>query len=177
MCCPFIWLFQVVWQLYEAELAHLFAFCVAGRDVWIARVSLVCFQLVEKQTPDRVVRQFEMVQEMPPNVDTDDTLHAIDLTGKTKVNWRDKHVGHIQVWNSQAQLLCHGAQLKGDNSSILPLVRRPHYRCTSYYGNCYLSFQILLLITIFVLDVLIIFIYLQVANHKQMLTRLCSRQS
>ncbi|KAF3965939.1 hypothetical protein CMV_009911 [Castanea mollissima] len=29
---------QVVWQPYEAELGHLHGFCVAGRDMWTARV-------------------------------------------------------------------------------------------------------------------------------------------
>ena len=82
--------------------------------MWTMRVPLVCFWLVEKHTLDCVIRQFRMVQEMPPNVDTDDALHAINLSGKTKVNWRDKHVGHIQVWNSRAQLLCHGARLEDD---------------------------------------------------------------
>ncbi|KAK9997036.1 hypothetical protein SO802_021722 [Lithocarpus litseifolius] len=62
----------------------------------MARVPLVCFWLVEKHTSERVVRQFGMVQEIPPNVDTDDTLHAIDLRGKINVNWRDKHVDYIQ---------------------------------------------------------------------------------
>uniref|UniRef100_A0A7N2MYQ3 Aminotransferase-like plant mobile domain-containing protein n=1 Tax=Quercus lobata TaxID=97700 RepID=A0A7N2MYQ3_QUELO len=72
----------VVWQPYETELAHLPAFCVVGRDVWTAKVPLVCFWLVEKHTLDRVLRQFGMVQEIPPYVDTDDTLHDIDLRGK-----------------------------------------------------------------------------------------------
>ena len=73
---------------------------------------LVCFWPVEKHTPDRVVRKFGMVQEIPPNVDTDEALHAIDPRGKMTVNWRDRHYwkmmvnwkdrhyGHIQVWNS-----------------------------------------------------------------------------
>ena len=86
MCCLFIWLLQVVWQPYEAELAHLFAFCVAGRDVWTVRVPFLCFWLVEKHTSNCVVRQFGMVQEIPPDVDTDDALHDIDLRGKTEVN-------------------------------------------------------------------------------------------
>ena len=86
MCCPFIWLFQVVWQPYEVELGHLPAICAVERDVWMARVPLVCFWLVEKYTLDRVGRQFGMVQETPPNVDTDDALHKIDLKGKTEVN-------------------------------------------------------------------------------------------
>ena len=120
MCCPFIWLFQVVWQPYEAELAHLPAFCVAGRDLWKVRMLLVCFWLVEKRTPDRVVCQFGIVQEIPPNVDTDEAFHAIDLRGKMKVNWRDRHCGHIQVWNSRARSLCHGARLECDMSPAHP---------------------------------------------------------
>ena len=102
-----------MWQPYEAELAHLPAFCVARRDVWTMKVPLVCFWLVEKYIPDRVLRQFGMVQEIPPYVDTDDTLHDIDLRGKIVVNWRDKNYGHIQVWNSQARSLCHGVRLEG----------------------------------------------------------------
>ena len=71
---------------YEVELARLPMFCVAGRDVWMARVPLVCFWLVEKHTTNRVVRQFRMVQEIPPNVDTDEALHVIDPRGKMAVN-------------------------------------------------------------------------------------------
>ena len=52
----------------------------------------------------------------PPYVDTDDALHAIDLRGKMEVNWRDRHYGHIQVWNSRARSLCHGARLESDMS-------------------------------------------------------------
>ena len=76
----------MVWQPYEAELGHLPAFCFVGREMWTARVSLVCFWLVKKYTLDCVGRQFGMVQETPPNVDTDDALHKIDLKGKTEVN-------------------------------------------------------------------------------------------
>ena len=103
-----------MWQPYEAELGHLLVFSFAGREMWTMRLPLVCFWLVEKHSSDRVVRQFGMVQEIPFDVDTDDALHVIDLRGKTKVNWREKHADHIQVWNSRAQLLCHGARLEGD---------------------------------------------------------------
>ena len=76
-------------------------------------MPLICFWLVEKHTPDRVVRQFGMVQEIPPYVDTDDAFHDIDLKGKIAVNWSEKHYGHIQVWNSRARSLCHGVRLEG----------------------------------------------------------------
>ena len=76
----------MVWQPYEAELAHLPAFCVARRDLWSTRVPLICFWLVEKHTLDHVVCQFGMVQEIPPYVDIDNALHDIDLRGKIEVN-------------------------------------------------------------------------------------------
>ncbi|XP_065626285.1 extensin-like [Quercus suber] len=45
-------------------------------------MPLVCFHLVEKHTPDHVVLQFGMIQEISHDVDTDTVLHAIDLKGK-----------------------------------------------------------------------------------------------
>ena len=67
--------------MYEAEYENLLPWCVVGRAVWIAVVPLVCFHLVEIHTLDRVVCQFEMIQEIPRDVDTDTVLHAIDLRG------------------------------------------------------------------------------------------------
>ena len=74
-----------MWQPYEADFEDLLPWCVAGRAVWMATVPLVCFHLVEIHTPDRVVRQFGMIQEIPGDVDTDTVLYAIDLRGKVGV--------------------------------------------------------------------------------------------
>ncbi|XP_075636600.1 serine/threonine-protein phosphatase 7 long form homolog [Castanea sativa] len=144
---------QVVWQPYEAELGHLPAFCVAGRDMWTARVPLVCFWLVEKHTPDRVLRQFGMVQEIPEDVDTDDALHKIDLRGKIEVDWRVRHFSHIQVWNMRAQKLCHGARLEGAMSSVHPYF--------GWYGKVTWRF----------VDHTSASLLITVAMHKQMLMR------
>ncbi|KAF3967255.1 hypothetical protein CMV_008721 [Castanea mollissima] len=97
---------QVVWQPYEAELEDLPLWCVAGRAMWTATVPLVCFHLVEKHTPNRVVRQFGMIQEIPYDVDTDTVLHAIDLRGKVGVDWMRKHAGHIREWGNRLQQCC-----------------------------------------------------------------------
>ncbi|KAL0007448.1 hypothetical protein SO802_008950 [Lithocarpus litseifolius] len=99
---------QVVWQPYEAELESLPPWCVAGRAVWTATVPLVCFHLVEKHTPDRVVRQFGMIQEIPRAIDTDTVLHAIDLRGKVGVDWVRKHAVHIVEWGNRLQRRCEG---------------------------------------------------------------------
>ncbi|KAF3961442.1 hypothetical protein CMV_013932 [Castanea mollissima] len=97
---------QVVWQPYEAKFEDLPPWYVAGRAVWTATVPLVCFHLVEKHTPDHVVHQFGMIQEISRNVDTDTVLHAIDLRGKVGVDWMRKHAAHITKWGNHLQRCC-----------------------------------------------------------------------
>ena len=63
--------------------------------VWTATVLLVCFHLVEKHTPDRVIYQFGMIQEIPRHVDTNTMLHWIDLRGKVGIDWTQRHARHI----------------------------------------------------------------------------------
>ena len=95
-----------MWQPYEAHFDDLPPWCVAGRAVWTATVPLVCFHLVEKHTPDRVVRQFGMIQEIPRAVNTDRVLHGIDLRGKIGVNWMQKHAAHILEWGYRFDRRC-----------------------------------------------------------------------
>ena len=95
-----------MWQLYEAELEDLLPWCIAGRVVWTATVPLVCFHIVEKHTPNRVVRQFGMIQEIPRNVDTNTILHTIDLKGKVGVDLMWKHTMHIMEWGNRLQQRC-----------------------------------------------------------------------
>ncbi|KAF3966587.1 hypothetical protein CMV_009322 [Castanea mollissima] len=101
----------VVWQLYEAELEDLPLWYVAGRAVWMETVPLVCFHLVEKHTPDRVVRQFGMIQEIPRDVDTDMVLHGFDLSGKIE--------GYVRL------LRCHsvGTEDHKDITNVLKAVQ------------------------------------------------------
>ena len=53
-----------MWQPYEANFGHLPDFCVARRDMWTARVPLVCFCIVETHHLDRVLRQFGLAHEL-----------------------------------------------------------------------------------------------------------------
>ena len=64
-----------MWQSYEIDLGHLPAFCVAGRDTWMARVPLVYFCIVETHNLYLVLRQFGLAQEWPNHVMYDDRLH------------------------------------------------------------------------------------------------------
>ena len=84
-----------MWQPYEVDLGHLPTFYVAGRDMWTTRVPLMCFCIVETHQLDRVLRQFELVQEKPNHVVYDDRLHGIDLRGKVDKNWKVEHAPYI----------------------------------------------------------------------------------
>ena len=95
-----------MWQPYEAEYENLSPWCVAGRAMWTTMVPLVCFHLVEIHTPNRVVHQFGMIQEILRDVDTDTVLHAIDLRGKVGVDWMRKHAMHITEWGNCLQRRC-----------------------------------------------------------------------
>ncbi|KAL0004640.1 hypothetical protein SO802_012201 [Lithocarpus litseifolius] len=97
---------QVAWQPYEAELEDLLPWCVAGRAVWTTSVPLVCFRLIEKHTPDRVVHQFGMIQEVHRAVNTDTVLHGIDLRGKVGVDLTQRHAEHIREWGNRLQQCC-----------------------------------------------------------------------
>ena len=66
----------------------------------------VCFHLVEIHTPDRVIRQFGMIQEITGYFDTDTVLHAIDLRGKVGVDWMRKHALHIMHWGNRLKRCC-----------------------------------------------------------------------
>ncbi|KAK9984378.1 hypothetical protein SO802_033903 [Lithocarpus litseifolius] len=65
----------------------------------------------------------------------------------------DKHLGHIQVWNSRAQSICHGARLEGDIS--------PAHQYFGWYDRVTWRF----------VDHTTIAVLIMVASHKQMLTR------
>ena len=66
-------------------------------------MPLICFHIIEKHTPDCVVRQFRMIQEIPSAIDTDEVHHKIDLRGKVGVNWMRKHAGHILDWGNRLE--------------------------------------------------------------------------
>ncbi|KAF1881566.1 hypothetical protein Lal_00021421 [Lupinus albus] len=75
-----------------------------------ACVPLICFATVEWHATDRVMRQFGLQQTIPQDAPKFDKLHKIDLSGKIKCNWPQKH----EVW---IQIICIGIyKLRGDGA-------------------------------------------------------------
>lgn len=87
-----------VWYPYRADLMRsLPAHSLEGQDIWRSRMALICWEIVEFYYPNRVMRQFRMVQAIPdrPNAHLD--LHAIGMRGSDK-DWSEEHKEHLQSW-------------------------------------------------------------------------------
>ena len=81
--------------------------------VWRASVPLICFDIVEVHLPERVLRQFGMVQGIPPPCDTEAELHQSSRKGREARNWLDINARHIARWDHRLELLVQGAPIDG----------------------------------------------------------------
>ncbi|XP_027362491.1 serine/threonine-protein phosphatase 7 long form homolog [Abrus precatorius] len=78
---------EIIWQLYSIDLINsLPAICREGMDLWRVVVPLICFQVCEWHQPDRVMRQFGMVQHIPRAPYQPDALHELTLRRKATKN-------------------------------------------------------------------------------------------
>lgn len=71
-----------IWQPYSSEiLAALPNSCVDGSAIWCYKGPLIYFHVVEPHTPNRCMRQFGFIQDIPPNDTYSKELHSITLHG------------------------------------------------------------------------------------------------
>ena len=100
------------------------------------------------------------------------------------MNWTQKHYGHIQVWNTRARSLCYGVRLEGDMSPAHPYFDWYGRVTWRFVDHTTASLLIMVIVSTFLFKfccvhyghfcmehILIVFIYLQVASHKQLLMR------
>ncbi|KAK1604369.1 hypothetical protein QYE76_028042 [Lolium multiflorum] len=93
---------QVDWEPYGtyyrigAGMADLNPKCLEEARFWRMRCPLICMWLVEYHQPHRVMRQFGLYQECPPQwQDTDHALHRLDRKQQRKItDWPVHHRGH-----------------------------------------------------------------------------------
>ncbi|KAK1650690.1 hypothetical protein QYE76_068495 [Lolium multiflorum] len=97
---------QVDWEPYGtyyrigAAMPDLNHKCTEEARFWRMRCPLICMWLVEYHQPHRVMRQFGLYQECPPQwQDTDDTSPTLDRQRQRKItNWPVHHSGHVAAF-------------------------------------------------------------------------------
>ncbi|XP_072979385.1 protein MAIN-LIKE 1 [Typha angustifolia] len=87
---------QVTWDPYSFDLlAKLPASCKIGSEVWRSRTPLISYEIVEMHVPDRVLRQFGMIQHVPEPVEIVDRLTR---QGRSEEDWSMYHEQYIRRW-------------------------------------------------------------------------------
>ena len=74
-------------------------------------MPLICFDIVEVHLPERVLRQYELVQGIPPPCDIEPELHLISRKNQGTTNWTKINGGHIAHWDQRLELLAQGAPI------------------------------------------------------------------
>ncbi|KAK1681660.1 hypothetical protein QYE76_042508 [Lolium multiflorum] len=114
---------MVDWEPYGtyyhigAGMTDLNLKCTEEAGFWRMRCPLICMWLVEYHQPHRVMRQFGLYQECPPQwQDKDHALHRLDRQGQRKItNCPDHHRGHVTAFQH-----CLEAIRNDGNVEIVP---------------------------------------------------------
>ncbi|KAL0328673.1 UNVERIFIED_CONTAM: protein MAIN-LIKE 1 [Sesamum calycinum] len=91
---------QFIWQPYDMESNLIMAY--AGDfnpQLWRSICPLIFYAIVEMHHPERVLRQFGMMQNIPDQPDTRDmSLHKITRSNRTGTDWVLQHILYITRW-------------------------------------------------------------------------------
>ncbi|KAJ0765372.1 putative protein-serine/threonine phosphatase [Helianthus annuus] len=80
-----------IWRPYDALVDSLPEICTSRRNSWRCACPLICWDVVEHHYPQRVMRQFGMVQYIHPPINIEvgehERLHSLVRNGKTGWDW------------------------------------------------------------------------------------------
>ncbi|KAH7863359.1 hypothetical protein Vadar_016524 [Vaccinium darrowii] len=100
---------EVEWMPYKPEvLDALPPYCRAGMAIWRASVPLICFSYVEMHQPERVMRQFDFRQHVPPTSNAIHPSHGYTLRNGQK-DWGEFHRLLVRQWEERmAKVVAEG---------------------------------------------------------------------
>ncbi|KAI7979648.1 hypothetical protein LOK49_Contig285G00002, partial [Camellia lanceoleosa] len=101
---------EFIWEPYGTEddiVTSFPSYCTVGRDIWMARVPLICFDIIDWHLPDRVLRQFGRVQSVPDRFDAQLAMHFRDRRGKMATDWAKEYQTFIGEWNNRRNTIVH----------------------------------------------------------------------
>ncbi|XP_020082646.1 serine/threonine-protein phosphatase 7 long form homolog [Ananas comosus] len=116
---------QITWRPYDdTVLETLPPFCLAVFHIWQSRTTLVCFHIIELHHPDRVLRQFGLLQHIPDAVLA---ISRINSRGRADEDWAAYHTSYIQHWNDRLI----------DIAEVAPEIDPDPIRATAVYMQWY----------------------------------------
>jgi hypothetical protein len=161
----------MTWSPYQPYiLERLPPECTMGRDIWQAKVPLICFCIVEWHAPDRVLRQFNLGQDVPDPINTEISLHEMIFDART--NWIQRLATYIERWNDRRNNVISGGP--GDIYRYMewywPITRRfiSRKNMLNNYMVSYMNFYIVLDIILCLFVFIVFFFYSSREFNKYM---------
>lgn len=102
-----------IWEPYSSVMDTLPDYCTAGEAIWCTRSPLICLDVVEWYFPDRVLRQFGMLQMVPQPCDSEPALHHRTTRGITARDWSAFYHHYIHHWDHRAAFVHVGDRFDG----------------------------------------------------------------
>lgn len=78
---------------------------------------MICVFIVETHVPNRVARQFGMLQAIPRDVVYTTAHHKMTLKGNSVINWTFRHQGSIDIWNNRSNNIFQSELIDGDGTT------------------------------------------------------------
>ncbi|XP_060174370.1 uncharacterized protein LOC132605142 [Lycium barbarum] len=94
-----------IWTPYDQILGQLPTFCRAGEHMWTARCPLIHMDIVEHHAPDRVLRQFGHVQNIPAATHWEHYHYTRDDRSIDSAAWRARMHQEVNAWNERMTTL------------------------------------------------------------------------
>ncbi|KAL0302760.1 UNVERIFIED_CONTAM: protein MAINTENANCE OF MERISTEMS [Sesamum angustifolium] len=93
-------LVQFIWQPYDMESNVIMAYAKDfNPQLWRSICPLIFYAIVEMHHPERVLRQFGMMQNIPDQPEYSDmSLHKITRSNRTGTDWVLQHILYITKW-------------------------------------------------------------------------------
>ncbi|KAL7200047.1 hypothetical protein ACSBR2_022202 [Camellia fascicularis] len=98
------------------------SYCTVGGDIWMARVPLICFDIIEWHLPDQVLRQFRRVQGVPDRFDVHLAMVFRDRHGKMTIDWAKEYQTFTDDWNNQRNSIVHTERSNEVRTSSDPFI-------------------------------------------------------
>ncbi|XP_057540656.1 serine/threonine-protein phosphatase 7 long form homolog [Amaranthus tricolor] len=83
-------------------------------------MPLICFDIVEVHLLERVLRQYGLVQGIPPPCDTEPELYLISRKNQDTANWMEINWRHIAHWDRRLELLAQAASINVHGAPTTP---------------------------------------------------------
>jgi len=124
-------LFQFLWRPYiQNEINRLIMVDIPL--VTRATIPIICFTTVEIHQANRVMHQFGLSQNIPPDPINLDQVHMDDLRGRNDKYWVAHHHQWIAIWNDKQNRVIQGT----------PFIKNDHLRDETPYMQWYINHTI-----------------------------------